>query len=52
LNVEETDKYSGIKVVPTEMPGGLAVGSVVDVGGTMQTASGERYIGAAAVSYH
>jgi hypothetical protein len=47
--VEESDRNAGIKVLPLETPGGLAVGSVVDVGGTMQTAGGERYVGGATV---
>ena len=47
--IEESDRNVGIKVVPVETPGGLAVGSVVDVGGTMQTAGGERYVGGATV---
>jgi chitodextrinase len=45
LYIEETDRNIGIKVVPVEMPSGLFIGSIVDVGGTMQTDSnGERYI--------
>jgi len=48
--VEETDRYAGIKVVPIEMPGGLVVGSVVDVGGIVQTINEERYIGSATVT--
>ena len=49
LYIEEADKYMGIKVVPSEMPGGLSVGGVVDIGGTMQTQNGERYIADAVV---
>jgi chitodextrinase len=48
--VEEVDKYSGIKIVPLEMPGELAVGGVVDVGGIAQTANGQRYIANAVVT--
>ena len=47
--IEETERYTGIKVFPIEMPGGLAVGGVVDVGGTMQTLNGERRIDGATV---
>ena len=50
LYIEESDRRNGIKVVPTEMPGGLAIGSIVDVGGMMQTANGERYVEGAMVS--
>jgi chitodextrinase len=50
LYIEESDRRNGIKVVPVEMPSGLAVGSIVDVGGTMQTANGERYVGGATVT--
>jgi hypothetical protein len=42
--VEETDRFSGIKVVPVVMPGDIAVGATVDVGGTLRTANGERYL--------
>jgi len=49
LYVEETDRYTGIKVVPIEMPGGLSVGSIVDVGGIIQMENHERYIGGATV---
>ena len=50
--IEETDRYAGIKVVPIEMPGGLAVGNVVDVGGIVQTLNGERRIDDATVVIH
>ena len=46
--VEESNRNSGVKVVPTVMPAGIAAGKTVDIGGTMQTGSdGERYIGSA-----
>jgi hypothetical protein len=48
--IEESDRNAGIKVVPLETLGSLAVGSLVDVGGTMQTANGERYVGDATVT--
>ena len=49
--IEETDRSSGIKVVPVQMPAGLAVGQMVDVGGTIVTGdSGERYVGDAVVT--
>ena len=47
--VEEPDRNVGIKVVPVQMPSGLATGAAVTVGGTMQTADGERYIANAVV---
>ena len=47
--IEESDRNAGIKVVPVAMPQGLAVGQTVDIGGTMRTSSGERYVGDAAV---
>ena len=50
--IEESDRNIGIKVVPVEMPSGLAVGKAVDIGGMVQTTAGERYIGAAVVSVH
>jgi chitodextrinase len=51
LYIEETDRHSGIKVVPVQMPAGLAVGKTVDVGGTMLTGDNdERYIGDATVT--
>ena len=48
--IEESDRNAGIKVVPLETPEGLGVGSIVDVGGVMQTANGERYVGGATVT--
>ena len=42
--IEESDRNTGIRVVPVETLGVLAVGSLVDIGGTMQTANGERYV--------
>jgi hypothetical protein len=39
---EEEDRFSGIRVVPIEMPSGLAVGQTVDVGGIMQTTSDDE----------
>ena len=50
--VEETDRNVGIRIVPVETPSGLAIGATVDVGGTMQTVSGERRIGEATASIH
>jgi chitodextrinase len=50
LYIEETGKHTGIKVIPLEMPGGLAIGGIVDVGGTMRTENGERYMANAAVT--
>jgi hypothetical protein len=50
LYVEESDRSTGIKVVPVSVPPGLAVGNLVDIGGTLQTANGERYIGGAALT--
>jgi len=50
LYSEESDRHSGMKVVPVETFGSLAVGSLVDVGGFMQTAAGERYVGGATVA--
>ncbi len=50
--IEATDRQSGIKVVPLEMPTGLAIGNTVDVGGTMQTSNGERRIADAEVTVH
>jgi hypothetical protein len=45
IYIEETDRFVGIKVVPTERPSGLAVGRTLDVGGTVQTnPDGEHYI--------
>ena len=44
--VEESDRNAGIKVVAVEMPSGLTVGDMVDIGGVMQTGTdGERQIG-------
>ena len=48
--IEETDRRAGIKVVPAETFGVVAVGSLVDVGGIMQTVAGQRSIGGATVS--
>jgi len=48
--VEELDRHNGIKIVPLEMPTGLAIGNIVDVGGTVETVNGERCIANAAVS--
>jgi hypothetical protein len=50
IYIEESDRYAGIKVVPVEMPAGLATGQTVDVGGTIETADGERYITGATVA--
>jgi len=47
--IEEADRSIGIRIAPVVMPIGLAVGTTVDVGGTMQTtADGERQIAQAA----
>jgi len=50
LYVEESGRHAGIRIVPVQMPSGLAVGQTVDVGGTMQTANGERYVADSIVS--
>jgi hypothetical protein len=50
LYVTEADRHAGIEVVPLGMPPGLAPGSIVDVGGTMQTSENERYIAGATVT--
>ncbi len=42
--IGDTDAPSGMKVVPDLMPSGLGVDSVVDIGGTMCVANGERYV--------
>jgi hypothetical protein len=47
--VEEPDRSAGIRVVPLEMPNGLAVGKTVDVGGIVESSNGERFVGAANV---
>lgn len=47
--VEDPDRLSGIKVVPVQMPSGLALGDTVDVGGVLQKTNGERYIANATV---
>jgi hypothetical protein len=49
--IEETNRSSGIKVVPTGMPPGIAVGDQVDLSGNMKTGvEGERYIDAMSVN--
>ncbi len=51
LYLEELGRYSGIKVVPLDIPEGLQVGDLVDVGGKMGTSpSGERFIDEAVVT--
>ena len=50
--VEETDRRSGIRAMPLEMPVGLTIGKAVDVGGTMQTAADERSVSGAVVVLH
>ena len=52
LYVQEPDRKSGIRVDPVEMPAGLAVGDIVDVGGTVQTVNGERRIVDAVIAVH
>lgn len=47
--VGEIDRYSGIRIVPLEMPDGIDVGSLIDLGGTLQTVDGERRVGSAVV---
>ena len=48
LYIAETDRYAGIKIVPTEAPIDLIVSDEVYVDGTMQTGlDGERYISGA-----
>lgn len=43
--IEETDRSRGMKVKPTTMPAGIAVGALVCVSGTLGVgADGERYI--------
>ena len=48
--VQESDRSAGIRIVPIELPNGLAVGKTADVGGTLQTTNGERHIAAATVT--
>ena len=52
LYVEETDRSSGIKVVPETMPAGLAVGDIIDVGETLQTAQGKRQVAGTVLNVH
>lgn len=47
--IEEADRYAGIKVLSAAS---VTRGQVVDVIGTVQTADGERYIAATAVTVH
>lgn len=44
IYVEESGRNAAVRVVPTLFPAGLQVGSLVDVGGTIKTSVGERYI--------
>lgn len=49
--IEETDRSSGIMVIPSEMPSGLTPGDNVNVSGTIETNSeDERYIDALLVT--
>ena len=51
--IEERDRTSGVKVVPTSMPSGIAVGDKVDVSGVMKTGvEGERHIEAKSANRH
>jgi hypothetical protein len=47
---EEPEMMAGIRVVPAVMPVGLAVGRIVEVCGTMQTANHERFVAGEAVA--
>lgn len=48
--VEETDRSSGIRVIPTGSFTGLTAGMCVDIAGSMQTVAGERQISEAVVT--
>lgn len=50
LYIEEPDKFSGIRVVPLEMPADIEVNEVVNVSGTIRTEMGQRYIDGASVT--
>jgi len=50
LYVEEPDRSGGMRVIPPETPPGLAIGTTVDVGGTLTTQNGERCIADAIVT--
>ena len=43
--IEEPDRASGIKVISSQP---VAVGDIVDIGGTISGAGGERYMGCGA----
>jgi chitodextrinase/CubicO group peptidase (beta-lactamase class C family) len=49
LYIGDPDRYSGIKVVPAEMPVGIDVGKTVDISGWLDTINGERQISNATV---
>lgn len=50
IYVSSPGTYSGVRVVPTQMPVGLTVGKSVDVTGTLRTFKGERRVADAVVT--
>jgi chitodextrinase len=50
LYIGEVDRQTGIRIEPLAMPAGMSVGSIVDIGGTLQTVDGERRIKEAFIS--
>ncbi len=49
---QQADRTAGLRVAPIDMPAGLDVGSVVDVGGVLRATDGEREVSNATCAVH